>query len=346
MDKKSFGLDIGISTIKAVWLSKDKEGFSVNASITSPSTEKGMISESPLDEEEMSRAIAKTVMDAKITSRSVNIALPENHVYTKVVEMPNLSDRELSSAIYWEAEQHIPVPLATVTLAWSILKRPQKDDLTGKMQLLMVGAPTLLIDKYKKIIEMAGFSIKVLETEILSIVRALVTGKDFPPSIIINIGSVNTSLAIIRDNIMIFTYSIATGAAAINRALVTDFGLTPDQAEEYKKTYGVSKESFGKKIGKATEPILNSIMTEVKKALAFYSEKYKNDKPIRQIILTGGTAKLPGIDLYFTESTNIETVTADPWKILKDTSALPKAILDNGPDYTIAIGLAMRDYEE
>ena len=193
---------------------------------------------------------------------------------------------------------------------------------------------------------MAGLSIKVLETEILSIVRALVTSEDFPPSIIINIGSVSTSLALIRDGIIIFTYSIPTGGLAISRAITTDFGLTPEQAEEYKKTYGVSNQAFGQKIGKAAQPILNSIMIELKKALAFYADRYKNDKPIRQILLTGGTAKLPGIDVYFTQNTNIETATTNPWKILKDQNSLPKAILDNAPDYTIAVGLAMRDYEE
>ncbi len=346
MNSKSFGLDIGISTIKAVWLFSAKNGFIVDASITSPSTQKGMLSESPLDEEEMAQAIIKTITDAKITSKSVNIALPENHVYTKVIEMPNLSDRELSSAIYWEAEQHIPVPLSTVTLAWSILKRPQKEAVSEKMQVLMVGAPTLLIKKYQKITTMAGLSINVLETEILSIVRALVTSQDFPPSVVINIGAVNTSLALIRDGVIIFTYSIPTGGLAISRAITTDFGLTPEQAEEYKRTYGVSTHAFGEKVGKAAEPILNSIMTELKKALAYYSDKYKNDKPIRQILLTGGTAKLPGIDAYFVQHTNIETVTASPWKILVDQNTLPKAILDNGPDYTIAVGLAMRDYEE
>ncbi len=345
-NKKSFGLDIGLSSIKAVSLSKTKDGFGVEASIMSPSPQKGMMSESPLDEEEMATSISKAVSDAKITSKSVNIALPENQVYTKVIEMPNLSDKELSSAIYWEAEQHIPVPLSTVSLAWSILKKP-KDPVSGeKMQVLIVGAPTLLINKYQKVLGMAGLKIKVLETEILSIVRALVSDGNFPPSIIINIGSVSTTIALIKDEIMIFTYSIPTGGMTINRAMVSDFGLTSDQAEQYKKTYGISKEAFGGKIGKATEPILGSIMTEVLKAMAFYTEKYKSDDPIRQILLTGGTAKLPGIDLYFAGKTNIETVIANPWRVVKDETTLPKAMIDNAPDYTIAIGLALREYED
>ena len=345
MNKKPFGLNIGITSIRVVWLSHTKEGFLLDASIISPAPAKGMSSESPLDEEEMARAIGTAAEDAKITTKFVNVAMPENQVYTKVIEMPVLSDKELSSAIFWEAEQNIPVPLSTITLAWNVLKRPQKAVGNEKMQVLIVGAPTILVNKYQKILSMAGFSINALETEVLSIIRALVLSENFPPSIIINIGSVSTSLAIVQDGIMIFTYSIPTGGIAINRAISTDFGLTPSQAEEYKKNYGISKEAFGGKMGKAIEPILNSILVEVKKSLAFYSEKYKDDKPVRQILLTGGTAKLPGIDLFFTNSTGIETAIADPWKIISNQNELPKPLLDNGPDYTIAVGLAMRDNE-
>src|SRR3989344_3473965 len=141
MNKKPFGLNIGTASIKVVWLSYVKEGFLLDASIISPTPSKGMLSESPLDEEEMARTIGTVVANAKIASKFVNVALPENHVYTKVIEMPILSDKELSSAIFWEAEQHIPVPLANITLAWNVLRRPQKTLSNEKMHVLMVGAP-------------------------------------------------------------------------------------------------------------------------------------------------------------------------------------------------------------
>jgi len=102
---------------------------------------------------------------------------------------------------------------------------------------------------------------------------------------------------------------------------------------------------LGGKIGKATEPILSAILGEVKKALAYYKEKYKDDQPIKQIFLSGGTARLPGIDLYFTNNTNIETITANPWRLIKPSQKLDQTLLDSAPDYTIAMGLAMRDYE-
>lgn len=337
---KSIGLDIGLKTIKGVSLSKQKDGFFLNSTFTMPSPSRGMISEAPLDEQEMANALRKTVDNLKADSKKVNIALPDNQVYTKAIEMPVLSDKELSLAIYWEAERHIPVSLSAITLVWKVLKKPSNQSKEGKMQVLLVGAPTILVGKYQKIITMAGLTLNAIETETLAIVRALVS-PNLPPTIIVSIGAVNTSLAIVKDGILVLAYSIPMGGNAINRSLEEDFGLTLSQSEEYKKTYGFYKGDGGK-IRKSTEPILNSIILEIKKALAFYSQKYKDDSIVQQILLSGTTAKLPGIDLFFAENLGIETAVANPWKIIVNQK-VPESVLNDPSDYTIALGLAMRD---
>jgi len=353
MNRKAFGLDVGATTMKLVWLGGQKgftqhqagAGFTLLSCLIAPTPPKGMLSSSPIDEEEMAQAIKKATEEANIKTKLVNVALPENQVYTKVIEMPVLSDRELTSAIYWEAEQYIPVPLSNITLVWSVLKRPKSPSPTEKMEVLMVGAPQALVKKYQKILGMAGLTINSMETELLASVRSLAVGTPtdpFPPSVIVSIGAVSTSLTIVRDGGMVFTYSTQIGGAAINRAIATDFGLTSQQAEEYKKVYGVTGKSLGGKIGQSTSPILMSIVTEAKKALAFYSQKYKDDFPIKQIILSGGTSKLPGIEIFFAQNLGIEAVMANPWKILA-SQTIPKEILNNAPDYTIAVGLAMKD---
>ena len=337
---KSIGLDIGLTKIKAVSLSKQNNAFVLNNFSIMPSPPKGMLSEALADEEMMAQALKKTVDSMKIDSKNVNIALSDSQVYTKVIEMPVLSDKELSLAIYWEAERHIPVALSTVSLVWSVLKRPVSSPTDEKMQVLMVGAPIKLIDKYQRVLEMADLNLNSIETETLAIIRALVT-PNLPPTIIVSIGAISTSLAIIRDGILVLSYSIPVGGNAISRSIEADFGLTSSQSEEYKKTYGFSKEGAGQKISKSTEPILASILLEIRKALAFYSQKYKNDSIIQQILLSGGTARLSGIDLYFAENLSIETVTANPWRILGD-KPLPPEILNSTSDFTIALGLAMK----
>src|SRR5690349_8492762 len=121
MRSKSFGLDIGSTNMKAVWLDKSGNSYSYGTSGVFPTPAKGMLSESSFDQEEMAGAIKKLVHDAKIKTTSVNFALADNQVYSKVIEMPMLSEKELESAIYWEAEQYIPAPLPTLTLSKMVL---------------------------------------------------------------------------------------------------------------------------------------------------------------------------------------------------------------------------------
>ena len=343
MNKNPFGLDIGATTMKLVWLTGASGGYVLNSAIIVPTVAGVMASGSLLDEDEIGRAIRKTMQDANISTKYVNLALAENQVYAKVVDMPSLSDKELSSAIYWEAEQQIPVPLNTINLVWKVLKRPAGTNPAEKMQVLIVGAPSPLVEKYQRIMQKAGLFINAMETEILSTIRALILDENFPPTLIVNIGAATTAIAIVRQGVMVFNYSVPTGGAAINRALSIDYGLTSEQAEEYKRVYGVSGKALGGKIGQATQPILTSILTEVKKSLAFYAEKYKEEGPVKQILLSGGTAKLPGIDVFFASSSGIETGIANPWKILA-AQEIPKEVLDNAADYTVAVGLAMRSY--
>lgn len=344
MKNSIFGLDIGITTMKVCWLDFDKKGIKYLASLSAPSLSKGMASESPFDHQEMAAAINKLVIDAKITTNNVSVALPENRVYTKVIEMPNLSDKELASAIYWEAEQYIPASLDTMMLDWSILRKPKNNNTANKMQVLLVAAPKLLIKRYQTILELAGLSVAGIETEVLSVIRSVVPNEQFPTTIIMNIGALSTSLSIVQSGTIVFTYLISLGGVAFTRAIAADFGFALTQAEEYKKIYGLSDKNFGGKIGNAIKPILSSITAEVKKAISFYADKYKNESPITQLLLTGGSALLPGISSYFVQNLGIETVTGNPWKML-NIKGVPLELEPRGPEFSVAVGLALKEYE-
>lgn len=340
----SFGLDIGATSTKLVWMQKQRSGYVLKSCLMTVTPAKGMYSESPFDQEAMAQSIQKLVVDAKVTTKNVNLALPENQVFTKVIEMPELSDKELSSAIYWEAEQHIPAPLNTMALDYKVVRRNVNNELSPKMQVLLVGAPSALVHRYQQIIEMTGLTITAIETEIISVVRALIPPDSESVFFIVNIGALSTSLAIVQNGTVIFTYSIPLGGAAMDRAIASNFGFTPAQAEEYKKTYGLNDQSLGGKISQAIHPILMSMLTEVKKALAYYADKYKNEAPIAQIILTGGSSLLPGMDLFFVKSTGIETTLGNPWKTESILGTTPD-LIDQGPRFTVAIGLAKRSDE-
>jgi type IV pilus assembly protein PilM len=341
----AFGLDIGTTNMKVVWVGRDDKHIVYQSSLSAFAPERGMQSESPFDHQEMAVLINKLVIDAKIETNNVNISLPDNHVYTRVIDMPLLSNEELSNAIYWEAEQYVPAPLDTVTLAWSKLREYRSPLGENKMQVLLVVAPKELIKKYQNILDLAGLTIVSIETELLALIRGVIADNSSPTALLMNIGAMNSSLCIIQNGILVFNYSFPLGGVALTRAIASDFGFSLAQAEEYKIAYGLSDKQFEGKVKKAIDPILGSMLSEVRKAMTVYNERYKSESAISQMLLTGGTARLPGLASYFAQNMGIETVIANPWKML-NIQNVPQEVMDKGPAYAVALGLALKEYEQ
>ena len=115
------------------------------------------------------------------------VALPEDKAFTRIIEMPPLKDEELASAINWEAEQHIPLPLSEVILDYQVVSRPEKGK-GKKMDVLLVAVPKQMVDKYLRVLEKAGLRPVSLETEIIAIARS-VAPPDSAPTLVVELGA-------------------------------------------------------------------------------------------------------------------------------------------------------------
>lgn len=338
-----FGLDIGSTSLKVVQLAKAGKGIKLEAFGTCPAPARGLYSESTADQEALAVAIKKLASDAKISIRRVNTALPESQIYTQVRQMPPLSDNELASAIPWEAEQSIPLPINDVSLDFKVLERPLQRTPNAKMSVLLVAAPKNLINKYLHIMDLAGLELVSLETEVVAICRALAltdAAKNIP-ALIINLGSLTTDISVSRNGVIIFTRSIATGGKALARAVATKLGLEEKVAEEYKIAYGLKEEELEGKILGAIKPIFDVVVGEIKRAILFYSERYP-DSPLKRAIVVGGVAKLPGLILYLAQALGVEVQLGNPWQgIVKDQNLLSQLESD-GAIFTTAVGLALK----
>src|SRR3989339_290076 len=124
MAKISVGLDIGVSTIKAVSLLREKDHFKLVSLGSIPSPQPGIISDGEEDLQALANTIKQLFSAAKIETKEVIAALPESKVFTRVIDdLPYLSDSELSSAIRYVSEEFIPMPLSDVNLNWQVLLR-------------------------------------------------------------------------------------------------------------------------------------------------------------------------------------------------------------------------------
>lgn len=333
------GLDIGSSSVRLVQLTPAKENRFTLLSYGEIAIPVAVGPDQAEADAKMTEAIKKLLAETKVTSRRVVVGLPESQVYTRVIEMPVLAEPDLTQAIHWQAEQYIPVPLSDVVLKHQVLSQNEN----GKMSVLLLAAPNNLLNRYTFFLSQAGLETMAIETEILAVARAIV-GLDAPSpaTLLVNIGSASTTLAIVSDGNLILTQSVPTGGEAITRTISSNLGLEFNQAEQYKKAYGLDATKIEGKVATTIKPVINLIVAEVKRALAYFDTRGEG-KAIKRVVLSGGSAGLPDLVPYLSLSLNLEVQLGDPLSAVVFTSESQKQEMgEKAPSFAAAIGLAMK----
>jgi type IV pilus assembly protein PilM len=206
----TFGLDIGTTSIKALSLKKGGNSFSIESMGIGPTPQKGIMSESNEDLHKFAEAVRQVITSANIKQKEVNVALPESQVYTKIIEMPALSEKELAAALKYEMEQYIPLPLDQVKTDWQVLSPSTAQNKTSR--ILLVAASLALIKKYETVLDELGLVPSTIETEMLSVHRAIFPLVNTASSnMIVHMGAATTNIAVVENGelIMVFTVEMS-----------------------------------------------------------------------------------------------------------------------------------------
>lgn len=334
-----FGLDIGSYQIKMVKLVKSGNQYRLMALGNAPSTQKGLLSEAESDLTNLVTIIKKLHQEAKINTKNVVSALPQDQVFTQVISLPKLSEDELVSALKWEAEQYVPIPLSEVTLTHQIIGESTEKG-KERIEVLLAAAPNRLIDRVMMILRTAGFNLLSLETEIMAVARSLVPLVS-ETIMVVDLGAKATDIAVIENSQIIFVRSLATAGEALTRAVAAGLGLDINQAEAYKKAYGADPGKLEGKMLESLTPVIDIVVGEMGKIIQFH--QLEKNKKISRIILTGGTAGLPDIASLMVKKLNLEIQIGDPFTQIVKDELFKKIPVGEMPLYAIATGLAMKE---
>ncbi len=332
------GIDIGTKSIKVIELARSGEAWVLKASGAV-----GFVGISPdkaTDEKELqaiSDVLAKMVKQIGISSKEVNLSLPESSVFTRVIKFPLLSDEEVSAAVKWEAEQYVPIPINEAVVEYMIL---EKNDKTNSTSVLLMAAPKAVVEKYVKVMRLADLTPVFAETELTATARALASNDGI--FLILDLGSSATDMSIVKNGMLVFTRSIPVAGDAFTRAVAQGLNINLGQAEGYKKTYGLSSTQLEGKVKAALDPVFSLVVDEVKKAIHFYQTEEKGELP-SSILITGGASTMPDIVPYLTEKLGIETIFGNPFAKVSLDPETVKAMAPYLSLYSTAVGLAMRE---
>lgn len=360
--RKCLGIDIGTSHIRIVELNKfgskiKLENYGeVEASAfykksfrtASPeqdigSNEKSLI----LSDKDIARAILALCQSTGIKTKKAIFSIPDFSSFFTWFALPPMTQEEVPSAIRYEAQQHIPLPLAEVTLDWQVISGKLSKQKKERTKILLVAVPKEVLNQYQRITALTNLELEAVEAEVFALSRSVIR-KDKKVVMLLDIGAQTSTISIVDQNTLKRSHTIDLSGNQLTKVLSNSLGIEYFKAQDLKERYGMKpisqflepKIPYGQDFRKVLEPLINLIISEIERVAQEFHET--EGKDIEEIVLAGGGALLPGLADYFLQKTGKKTELADPFYDIFCPPILEKKLKTLGPSFAIAIGAALR----
>ncbi len=335
---EAFGLDISDLCLRIAKLKKRGRFFRL-VSWGEEKIKSGIVEQGEIKNEDVLAGIIKQLLTKvkgeRITTKYVVASLPEKKAFLQVIQMPKMEQEELKTAVPFEAENYVPLPIEKVYLDFQTVPCSNQID---HLDILIAAIPKKIVDPYVSCFRKAGLIPMALEVESQSIVRAVVKNEIGPfPLLIIDFGRSATSFIVFSNYSLRFTSSVSISSQKLTEVISKTLKLSLDKAEELKLKYGLKDE----KISKPATPLLIDLVEQAKKCINYY---HSHNGKIEKILLCGKGVNLKGLSDFIYSELKIPVELANPWvnillSPLKEAPGLP---FKESLGYTTVLGLALR----
>lgn len=227
------------------------------------------------------KKIEELINKSKIKDKEVNIIIPNNYSYSQIITMPYLKEKELYSAIKYQADQFIPLPIDKVTVDIDVLHEDKKNN---RLIILIVAASNKLIDRITELIEKSGLVPQVIENQASSFSRLISSMAEFKkfenPTLFLNFDFYSSTLYFYHPQLNLITdiFNFKIGLDVFIKEICINFNLEYSKAVEALKTIGFSQNG-SLDLKNAILPAFNELIYNLQQFNLAVAEKNNNLKP-------------------------------------------------------------------
>ncbi|MFA7285544.1 MAG: type IV pilus assembly protein PilM [Candidatus Paceibacterota bacterium] len=350
----ALGIDIGTSSIKIVEIKKKGgkamlETYGAIALGPYAGTELGTATN--LSIEKVVEALKEVLQQSGTTTTSVALAVPIQSSLIFSMDLPaQIEQKEMSAIVSTEARKYIPVPMSEVTL--DFFEIPKKEmsfeeannpdflkNIEAKKEVLVVAIQNDAITKLRSVVSGAGLSASFFEVEIFSSVRSCFE-HELSLVLLIDVGASRTKLSFVEFGMVKNYHTIDRGGADITSSISKSLTIPFEKAEELKKEFGLYENQAEKNLGDIIKIHTDYIFSETNNVLLRYEKKY--GRTISKVIFTGGGSLLKGLKEEAVNNFKAEVEIGRPFSKVGAPAFLEKVLETTGPEFGVAIGLALR----
>lgn len=342
------GIDIGASHIKIAQVKKTGGRIileTYGAVALGPYEEERVAGElTNLGNTELAEALVNLLQQANVTAKGPVISISSASSLIFTLSLPHIEKKNLDGVVRSEARKYIPIPLTEVSLDWWVIPDQSvygdEHEKDTSVEVLVVAVRNEIVEKYADVLSnIKQLSSPQYEIETFSAIRGSFK-HELSPVLMIDFGASGTRMSVIEHGVIKKFNSVNRGSAYLSSSLQKSLEIEFADAEKMKRKMNILTDEDGeaKEIVKTG---LNYIFSEIERVI-FDFEK-DNRKPISKIILTGGGAVLGGLQESLQSRYNILTQLADPFGKLISPDFLDEILEDAGPEFTVAVGLALQN---
>ena len=339
------GIDVGPSSIKFVELkARSGQSYEVTRLGHVPVAADLMNNNIVTQPQVAAEAIQKHIMNFESADHRVAFSVPAPSVFTKKAKMQQMSQKDLSQNIEFEAASLIPHAISAVYLDYHVVGEAGK----GQMEVMVVAVKKEVVDKLSEVMQRAGIEPGIADVEYFAVQNAFEV--NYPEMAektvaLVELGSKYAAINIVRDGVSLFCGEVNIGGSSISESLAEVFGLSIEEAERLKQMEPVGDERMREAALDILEKNVEHLAGEINRQLNFFANAADLDGGLDRIMLSGGAAHTRGLQEAVAQKTGIETAVLDPFRSIALAPSFADSIRARA-SFTVSVGLALRKFSD
>ena len=349
MATRVVGLDIGTFAVRAAEMTVGTEPPILNAfgQVTLPpgAVRNGEI----VDTEAVGAAVRRLWAEARLSARTVVVGVANQRVIVRQAELPAMTEEDMRSALQFEAQELIPIPVEDAILDFQILEQVAGPEGEARARILLAAAQRDMIRTHIAAVERGGLTPTTVDLVPFALIRSL-----YRPSAeffaetggaeaIVSVGAGVTNVVVHEDGVPRFVRILLVGGEDITEAIAQELEVDIDLAEDLKRRADErSSDTLVADAGRIVTGQVTPIVDEIRGSLDFYLAQ-ADSLPVARILVTGGASRTRGLFERLQQTLGNTVEAGHPLASLRigRTGLTETQLADAEPILAVPIGLAL-----
>jgi type IV pilus assembly protein PilM len=302
--------------------------------------------------------------ESGFTGKRCSLGVANQKIVVRTMDFPMIDAKEMRSAIEFQAQESIPIPLQDAILDYQVLSTSMAEDGTAKQKVLIVAAQRDMITQFVEAARKAGLTVEGIDLQAFALMRSVAPPVAFvdqgapggaEATALVNIGSGVTNLVVAVNDVPEFTRVINVGCEALVEALIAHRGMQHGDADILRLNVGLSgsdapvadlEPGTVAEIHEVFDAGCEAFADEIRRSIDYYHSQEPASR-IATLLLSGEGALTRNVCEYLGHALHLDVRLGNPLQhVLENKTKLAQPDLEAmSPRLAVALGLALEDEE-